>query len=94
MRRNVDAEQRERRRSDVDQGRVARGDRSRTEEHARHQLRVHGLQGLRVIDASVMPRMISANLNASTMMIADRASDLIRGKQPMEPARVPDAAVA
>jgi choline dehydrogenase len=58
------------------------------------QLRVHGLQGLRVIDASVMPRMISANLNASTMMIADRASDLIRGKKPMEAARVPDAAVA
>lgn len=58
------------------------------------QLRVHGLEGLRVIDASVMPRMISANLNASTMMIADRASDLIRGKQPMEAARIPEAAVA
>lgn len=58
------------------------------------QLRVHGLEGLRVIDASVMPRMISANLNASTMMIADRASDLIRGKVPMEAARIPDAAVA
>jgi len=43
----------------------------------RRQLRVHGLQGLRVIDASIMPRMISANLNASTMMIADKASDLI-----------------
>lgn len=58
------------------------------------QLRVHGLEGLRVIDASVMPRMISANLNAATMMIADRGSDLIRGKQPMEAARIPDAAVA
>ncbi|MBC9882273.1 choline dehydrogenase [Bradyrhizobium sp. INPA01-394B] len=58
------------------------------------QLRVHGLEGLRVIDASVMPRMISANLNASTMMIADRASDLIRGKAPMEAARIPDMAVA
>lgn len=58
------------------------------------QLRVHGLEGLRVIDASVMPRMISANLNASTMMIADRASDLIRGKQPLEAARIPEAAVA
>lgn len=57
------------------------------------QLRVHGLEGLRVIDASVMPRMISANLNAATMMIADRASDLIRGKAPMEAARIPDAAV-
>jgi choline dehydrogenase len=44
------------------------------------ELRVHGLQGLRVVDASIMPRMISANLNASTMMIADKASDLIRGK--------------
>ena len=44
------------------------------------QLRVHGLQGLRVVDASIMPRMISANLNASTLMIADKASDLIRGK--------------
>ena len=44
------------------------------------QLRVHGLQGLRVIDASIMPRMISANLNASTLMIADKASDLIRGR--------------
>ena len=44
------------------------------------QLRVHGLQGLRVVDASIMPRMISANLNASTMMLADKASDMIRGK--------------
>lgn len=51
------------------------------------ELRVHGLQGLRVIDASVMPRMISANLNASTMMIADKASDLIRGRS-MEPATI------
>ena len=48
------------------------------------QLRVHGLQGLRVIDASIMPRMISANLNASTMMIADKASDLIRGRSTPE----------
>ena len=48
------------------------------------QLRVHGLEGLRVVDASIMPRMISANLNASTQMIADKASDLIRGKTPLE----------
>jgi choline dehydrogenase len=51
-----------------------------------NQLRVHGLQGLRVIDASIMPRMISANLNASTLMIADKASDLIRGKGAIEAA--------
>jgi choline dehydrogenase len=48
------------------------------------QLRVHGLHGLRVIDASIMPRMISANLNASTLMIADKASDLIRGRSAPE----------
>jgi choline dehydrogenase len=56
------------------------------------ELRVHGLQGLRVIDASIMPRMISANLNASTMMIADKASDLIRGKAAPEPVPVYAAA--
>jgi choline dehydrogenase len=33
-----------------------------------------------------MPRMISANLNASTLMIADKASDMIRGRKPLEPA--------
>ncbi len=49
------------------------------------QLRVHGMEGLRVIDASIMPRMISANLNASTLMIADKASDMIRGRKPLEP---------
>ena len=51
------------------------------------RLRVHGLQGLRVVDASVMPRMISANLNASTLMIADKASDMIRGKAALEAVR-------
>ena len=48
-------------------------------------LRVHGLEGLRVIDASIMPTMLSANLNAATMMIADKASDLIRRKPSPEP---------
>ncbi|BAM87862.1 putative choline (or alcohol) dehydrogenase [Bradyrhizobium oligotrophicum S58] len=48
------------------------------------QLRVHGLQGLRVADASIMPRMISANLNAATLMIGDKAADLILGKAEVE----------
>jgi choline dehydrogenase len=52
------------------------------------ELRVHGLEALRVVDASIMPRMISANLNAATLMIADKASDLIRGRPAPEAASV------
>jgi len=49
------------------------------------RLRVHGIAGLRVIDASIMPTMLSANLNAATLMLADKASDIIRGRTPPEP---------
>ena len=45
-----------------------------------NQLRVHDIAGLRVIDASIMPTMLSANLNAGAMMIGEKGSDLVTGR--------------
>ena len=45
-----------------------------------NELRVHGMQSLRIADASIMPSMPSANIGAAVFMIAEKASDLILGK--------------
>ncbi len=48
------------------------------------EFRVRGTEGLRVVDASVMPDMLTGNINAAVMMLAEKASDLIRGRTPLE----------
>jgi len=52
------------------------------------ELKVRGIDGLRVVDASALPDMPSAHINAIVMMLAERASDLIRGRAPLAPANV------
>jgi choline dehydrogenase len=44
------------------------------------ELRVHGIEGLRVVDASVMPRIPSGNTNAPTIMVGERGADLLLGR--------------
>ncbi|MDD4732651.1 MAG: GMC oxidoreductase, partial [Desulfovibrio sp.] len=50
-------------------------------------LRVHGVQGLRVVDASVMPSITNGNIYAPVMMIGEKAADIILGNTPCPPER-------
>lgn len=51
-------------------------------------MKVHGLEGLRVVDASAMPYVTNGNIYAPTMMLAEKAADLIIGNTPLDPATV------
>jgi choline dehydrogenase len=53
-----------------------------------NNLKVYGIQNLRVIDASIMPTMLSANLHSGATLIGEKGSSLVLGEEPMEKANL------
>ncbi len=51
--------------------------------------RVHGIEGLRVVDASLIPKIVNSNLNGPTIMIAEKVADMVLGREPLPPSDVP-----
>ena len=54
-----------------------------------HEARVFGVENLRVVDSSIMPSITNGNLNAPTIMLAEKLADAIRGKPPLPPSDAP-----
>lgn len=48
-------------------------------------MKVHGLENIRVVDASAMPRTTNGNIHAPVLMLAEKAADIILGNEPLEP---------
>lgn len=49
------------------------------------ELKVHGIENLRICDAPVLPQILSSNTNAPTIMVGEKGADIIRHRQPLEP---------
>ena len=50
-----------------------------------NDLKVYGIDNLRIVDASIMPTMLSANLHSGATLIGEKGSDLVLGKDPIDP---------